>query len=111
MHDLIAGHDRVVHRVVEVREGELEGLHALLEPVTRRGDAGLRGVVHEAACEELVEQPEVASVQDFERNPLGSVLDIRDHQEITVGASTPPGRDPGGWAPGWHPPGSNFPGD
>ena len=79
MDDLVAAHDRVVDRVPDVGERGPEGHRALLQAFAGRGDARLRGVVDELGREELIEEPEVAGVQDLERDPLGGALDVCDH--------------------------------
>ena len=110
MDDPVAALEGVLDHVAEVREGHLQGHCRLLEAITRRGDAGLNEVVDEVRCEELVDEPEVAVVEDFERNALDHLLGVRGHVE-------PPmfrvlrgrGRSRSERRCG-HPPSGNFPG-
>ena len=71
MHDLVAALDRVLDRVAEVGERGPER-QGLLEALTRRRHARLRRVLDEVGREELIDEPEVALVQDFERDALDS---------------------------------------
>src|SRR5579862_3570194 len=77
--DLVTAGDRALDRVAHVRERALEGPEALLDAISRRGDAGLRRVLDVVGRQQLVEKAEVALIDDLERNPLGRQLDLGSH--------------------------------
>jgi hypothetical protein len=65
--------------IPDVREGRLQGLEALLEAFAGRRHAGLGRVIDVIGGQQLVQDGEVAVVDDLERNPLGDQLDLGSH--------------------------------
>src|SRR4029077_14283732 len=81
MHDLVARFDRVVDRVVQIREGGSVGHRELFETFARWRDARLRIVLDKVRRINLVDEVVTPLVEDLEGNALELGLRICTHQQ------------------------------
>ena len=112
MHDLVAAIDRVVDRIAESGKAVRKAVMLCFMPSRVGATPGCGEWSTNSGARSLVEQPEVAGVENLERDLLGCALGIRDHVEnhrcFGAHAAEPRSRCLGAYR---RPPGVNCPGD